>query len=133
LLAHLDGLRDSAPRAITAHVDTLGFMVKEIKPNGRLKLKALNGINWPSTESEGVTVSTSNGRQIRGSIVLENGAAHVNKEAGTRARNADTLEVRLDERTSKAEETSLHARGDRRDSEERLDPGSEDDDPVLQL
>ena len=25
-----------APRALTAHVDTLGAMVKEIKPNGRL-------------------------------------------------------------------------------------------------
>jgi putative aminopeptidase FrvX len=105
LLAHLDGFRDSAPRAITAHVDTLGFMVKEIKPNGRLKLKALNGINWPTTESEGVTISTQDGRQIRGSIVLTNGAAHVNKEAGTAPRNGDTLEVRIDERTSKPEET----------------------------
>lgn len=105
LLAHLEGLRSNAPRALTAHVDTLGFMVKEIKPNGRLKLKALNGINWPTTESEGVTVSTQSGRQIRGSIVLENGAAHVNKEAGTKKRDAETLEVRLDERTNKAEET----------------------------
>lgn len=105
LIAHLEGLRSTEPRALTAHVDTLGFMVKEIKPNGRLKLKALNGINWPTTESEGVTISTSNGRQIRGSIVLENGASHVNKEAGTKPRNADTMEVRLDERTRKAEET----------------------------
>ncbi len=28
----------TAPRALTAHVDTLGAMVKEIKPNGRLAL-----------------------------------------------------------------------------------------------
>ena len=38
---------------------------------------------------------------------MANGAAHVNKEAGTAPRNADTLEVRLDERTSRAEETRL--------------------------
>jgi putative aminopeptidase FrvX len=105
LLVHLDGLRDTAPRALTAHVDTLGFMVQEIKANGRLKLKALNGINWPTCESEGVTISTRDGNQIRGSIVLANGAAHVNKDSGTAPRNADTLEVRLDERTSKPEET----------------------------
>ena len=73
LIAHIDGMRDNAPRALTAHVDTLGFMVKEIKPNGRLRLKALNGINWATVESEGVTVSTRSGTQIRGSIVLENG------------------------------------------------------------
>jgi putative aminopeptidase FrvX len=107
LIAHIEGMRDNSPRALTAHVDTLGFMVKEIKPNGRLKLKALNGINWPTVESEGVTVSTRSGAQIRGSIVLENGAAHVNKEAGSAPRNADTLEVRLDERTSRAEDTKF--------------------------
>jgi putative aminopeptidase FrvX len=105
LIAHLDGLRDNAPKALTAHVDTLGFMVKEIKPNGRLKLKALNGIMWPTVESEGVTISTRDGRQIQGSIVFENGAAHVNREATSAARNGDNLEVRLDERTTKAEET----------------------------
>ena len=47
------------------------------------------------------------GRQIRGSIVLVNGAAHVNKLAATAERNADSLEVRLDERTSSAEETRV--------------------------
>ena len=105
LIAHLDGLRDNAPKALTAHVDTLGFMVKEIKANGRLKLKALGGIMWPTVDSQCVTISTRDGRQIRGSIVLENGAAHVNREAPTAARTSENLEVRLDERTSKAEET----------------------------
>lgn len=105
LIAHLDGLRTSAPRGLSAHVDTLGFMVKEIKPNGRLKLKAIGGIMWPTVESEGVTVSTRDGRQIRGSIVFANGAGHVNPAAKDGPRNAETLEVRLDELTSKAEET----------------------------
>ena len=107
LLAHLEGHSAEKPRAITAHVDTLGAMVKQIKPNGRLKLAALNGLNWPTVESEGLSIATRSGRQVRGSLVLANGAAHVNKEAGTAPRNADTLEVRLDERTSRAEETRL--------------------------
>ena len=40
LVAALEGLKDDRPRALTAHVDTLGAMVSEIKKNGRLKLKA---------------------------------------------------------------------------------------------
>lgn len=107
LVATLDGLRNDKPRALTAHVDTLGAMVVSIKTNGRLKLAPLNGVNWPTVESEGVSVATRSGRQIRGSIVLKNGALHVNKEAATATRNADTMEVRLDERTSNAEETRL--------------------------
>lgn len=107
LLAHLDGMRSDRPRALTAHVDTLGAMVKEVKPNGRLKLTALNGVMWPTVESEGVTIATRSGRQVRGSIVLVNGAAHVNPKARTEERNENTLEVRLDERTTRAEETRL--------------------------
>lgn len=105
VVAHYQGLRDDRPRAVTAHVDTLGAMVAKIKPDGRLALCALNGVCWPSVESEGVTISTRSGRQIRGSIVFTNGSVHVNKEANTAARTADNLEVRVDERTRSADET----------------------------
>jgi putative aminopeptidase FrvX len=107
LLATLEGHRDDRPRAVSAHVDTLGAVVAEIKSSGRIRLTALNGVMWPTVESEGVWIATRSGRQVRGSIVLTNGAAHVNKEATTVARTADNLEVRLDERTSSAEETRL--------------------------
>jgi putative aminopeptidase FrvX len=107
LLGHLDGHRSDKPRAITAHVDTLGAVVSEVKSNGRLRLSALNGLMWPTVESEGVWIATRSLRQVRGSIVFVNGAAHVNKEAGTSGRTADNLEVRLDERTTSQEETRL--------------------------
>jgi putative aminopeptidase FrvX len=107
LLAQMEGLSGDRPRAVSAHVDTLGAIVAEIKSSGRLRLHALNGVMWPTVESEGVNVATRSGRLVRGSIVLENGAAHVNKQAHTKERTAHTLEVRLDERTSSAEETRL--------------------------
>lgn len=107
LVGSLDGLKSDRPRALTAHVDTLGAMVSGIKPSGRLRLTRLNGLMWPTVESEGVQIATRSGRRISGSIVLTNGAAHVNKEAATSARTEDTLEVRLDERTSSAEESRL--------------------------
>lgn len=107
LVGHVEGIKKNAPRAMTAHVDTLGAMVAQVKSNGRLRLSAIGGLMWPSVESEGVNIATRSGRQIRGSLVLTNGAAHVNKEAHTMKRGADTMEVRLDERTSSAEETRL--------------------------
>ncbi len=107
LVATVPGLRDDRPRALAAHVDTLGAMVCQIKPNGRLKMTALNGLEWNSIESEGITVQTRSGRGVRGSVVLANSAVHVNKEQKTTARSAETLEIRLDERTSSAEETRL--------------------------
>lgn len=107
LIGELSGFRSDAPRALSAHVDTLGAMVAEVKPNGRLRLTALNGLMWPAVESEGLTVRTRSGRSVRGSLVLVDGAAHVNPNAATAPRNADTLVVRLDERTTRAEETRL--------------------------
>lgn len=107
LVAYFDGIESDRPRGLSAHVDTLGAMVAEIKSNGRLRLTALNGLEWPTVESEGVWVATRQGRQIRGSIVLANGSAHVNREMRTTARNADTMEVRLDERTTTQEETRV--------------------------
>jgi len=107
VVASVEGLRHDQPRGITAHLDTLGAMVAQIKPNGRLRMTALNGVNWPTVESEGVTITTRAGQQVRGSIVLTNGAVHVSRHAIDSPRNADTLEVRIDERTLSAEETRL--------------------------
>lgn len=105
LMLTLKGKSGAAPRALTAHVDTLGAMVKEIKPNGRLKLTMIGGSPWTGIENEGVTVRTADDTRIRGQVVLANGSTHVNKDAGTAVRGADTLEVRLDARTTSASET----------------------------
>lgn len=105
LIAHYPGLQDDKPRALTAHIDTLGLMVAEIKSSGRIRATPIGGLMMPTVESEGVTIQTQSGTGIRGSVVLENGAGHVNKEAPTVARTAQNLEIRIDDRTSSAEET----------------------------
>ena len=105
LLIRLPGLAADAPIALTAHVDTLGFMVKEIKSSGRLALTSLGGILWPAVESEGVTIRTHEDRRIRGSIVAENTSVHVNNKIATTERKADTMEVRLDEITRSSQDT----------------------------
>ncbi len=74
---------DLPPVALTAHADTLGAVVKEIKPNGRLKLSRVGGIQWPSVETEGVWIFTSNGEKIRGSVLIDTASGHVHGAAGS--------------------------------------------------
>ena len=105
LVASWPGTGDAPPRALTAHVDTLGAMVKEIKSSGRLKLTQLGGYPWTAVEGEGCSVFTSGGKTIRGSILLENPSSHVNRKVATLERSEDTLEVRLDARTASRSDT----------------------------
>ncbi len=106
LLATWPGARQDSPRALTAHVDTLGAMVKEIKSNGRLKLTQLGGYPWNAVEGEGCTVLSSGGKRIRGSILIETASAHVfGRKVTENNRDGDTMEVRIDERADNADET----------------------------
>ena len=106
LVATLPGETDGPWRALTAHVDTLGAMVKEVKYNGRLKLSKLGGFAWNTVEGEGVTVFTHTGETVRGSLLVTKASAHVHsQEVGKTSRDDDNMEVRLDARTTSADET----------------------------
>ncbi len=106
LAATWRGDQDEGPRAVTAHVDTLGAMVREVKSNGRLKLSRIGGYAWNTIEGEGCSVLIRSGRQVRGSILLTKASSHVfGAEVGDMKRGEDTLEVRLDARTMSAKET----------------------------
>ncbi len=106
LVARWQGEREDAPRALTAHVDTLGAMVKEIKPNGRLKLTRIGGLSLNGVENEGCWVHTNTGETVRGSYLLCKSSSHVHgAEVNETKRTEDAMEVRLDAPTTSAEET----------------------------
>lgn len=106
ILAVFPGERADRPRALTAHIDTLGAMVKEIKSNGRLRMTRIGGVPWNAIEGEGCTVLALDGRRFRGSVLIDKSSVHVHGEkTGTTPRGEETLEIRLDERTASAEET----------------------------
>jgi putative aminopeptidase FrvX len=106
LVANWTGDLKTSLRGLTAHLDTLGAMVKEIKSNGRLKLSQLGGYAWNTIEGEGCTVFASSGEPVRGSILLNKASGHVHaKEVSTTERTAESMEVRLDIVTSSADET----------------------------
>jgi putative aminopeptidase FrvX len=106
LVARWEGQHDNAPRALTAHTDTLGAMVKEIKGDGRLKLTRIGGVVIGGVETEGVWVFTSKGKKVRGSYMQHKGSGHVYGSAAQEdKRTEDSMEVRLDAITSSADET----------------------------
>ncbi len=106
LLISLAGEANDHPRALTAHVDTLGAMVKEIKGNGRLKLTKIGGYAMNTVEGEGCTVFSADGRRYRGSYLLNKASSHVYGAAVNETkRDEDALEVRLDEHVQNAAET----------------------------
>jgi putative aminopeptidase FrvX len=106
LVAKWEVESDLPPVALTAHVDTLGAVVKEIKSNGRLKLSRIGGVEWPTVETEGVWIFASNGKKVRGSVLVETASGHIyGQDMKNTPRDDDHMEVRLDARTSSEKET----------------------------
>ena len=106
LLVTLEGAQAGSTRALAAHVDTLGAMVKSIKPSGRLALTRIGGYSWNTVEGEGCTVFTREGRRVRGSILVTAASSHVHGEKTTKIDCSDeTMEVRLDAKAVNAAET----------------------------
>jgi putative aminopeptidase FrvX len=100
------GEQADAPRAVTAHVDTLGAMVRHIKDNGRLGLTQIGGWVWSSVEGEGVTIWASSSQPYRGAILPVAASVHAHSTKKRQEKRTEkTMEVRIDARTSSAEET----------------------------
>ena len=106
IMVSVKGQNDDKHRVVTAHLDTLGAMVRAIKPDGRLKMDLVGGFVYNAIEGENCTVHVAkNGKQISGTILMHQTSVHVYKDAGTAERNQTNMEVRLDEKVTSAEET----------------------------
>ena len=75
--ANLQGQQQSPDRAVIAHVDTLGAMVKSLKDNGRLEIVPIG--TWSSRFAEGArcTVFSGHGGRYRGTILPLKASGHV--------------------------------------------------------
>lgn len=106
LVVTIPGNDTENQRTVSAHVDTLGAMVKEIKSNGMLKLTNIGGLGWANVEGENCTVLTSSGKEYSGTLLLNKASSHVHgAETATSERKAETMQVRLDERVASQEGT----------------------------
>jgi peptidase M42 family hydrolase len=98
--ATLFGAAKPPGRALVAHLDTLGAMVKQLKPNGRLELLPIG--TWPSRFAEGARVTIFTGEQRkRGTILPLKASGHIfDNQVDTQPSGWQHLEVRIDDRSS---------------------------------
>lgn len=96
---------EGEPIVLGAHLDTLGAIVREVKPNGALRVAAIGGLQANNTETESVQVYTRSGNVLEGTFQLENASVHVNGEYAKTQRTFDSVELLLDEKTHSAEQT----------------------------
>jgi peptidase M42 family hydrolase len=95
--ADLKGKEKSPDRAIVAHLDTIGAMVRRLKDNGRLEIVPIG--TWSSRFAEGAraTLFTDN-RPYRGTILPIKAAGHIyNTQIDTLPVDWENVELRIDE------------------------------------
>lgn len=82
---------------LSAHVDTLGAMVRSITSHGTLKFTLVGGPIAPTLDGEYCKIRTRSGKIYTGTFLSTSPAAHVYEDATSKARNAANMEVRIDE------------------------------------
>ena len=90
---------------LSAHVDTLGLMVRSIKSNGALRVTTLGGFPLNFVEFENVKIHTRSGKEYTGVVRLNNPAVHGSDAPREAKRNDETMEVVIDAITHSKEET----------------------------
>lgn len=112
IITKIEGENSTRSRLLTAHVDTLGAMVKEVKADGRLKLTKIGGFNWNAVEGEYCQVHTRSGKTFSGTILMHETSVHVYRDSGELPRDDAHIEIRLDEKSLSAADTlalGIHA------------------------
>jgi len=104
VLVDLGGEDTNNGLLLSAHGDTLGAMVAEVKGNGRLKVQNLGGMRPENSEGENVRVYTRGGAVIEGTLQLCNASVHVNPSYADTKREWNNMEVVLDEDVHSAED-----------------------------
>ena len=91
---------------LSVHVDTLGAMVRSISGNGEIKFTTIGGPIWPTLDGEYCTILTRDNRRYTGTFLSTSPAAHVFKDASSKARNPENMYVRIDEVVKEKEDVT---------------------------
>lgn len=82
---------------LSAHVDTLGAMVRSISSEGTLNFTLVGGPIVPTLDSEYCTIRTRDGNEYKGTFLSKSPSTHVYKDASSKKRDLENMEIRLDE------------------------------------
>lgn len=98
IFSYIEGKDKRAKKALAAHCDTLGAMVKEIKENGRLAFASVGGYAGNSVECENCLVHTVDCKTYSGTIYTTKPSVHVHGDVSTFERTLNNMEIILDEK-----------------------------------
>ncbi len=105
LILYVKGENSEYRKMISAHVDTLGAVVKKIKKNGRLEVTNVGGYAWGAVEGENVEIHTLSGKIYTGTLLPVKASVHVfGDEAREMPRREETMEIRIDEDVKNVED-----------------------------
>lgn len=102
LLIELDGQDNSKTVATSAHMDTLGLMVRSINSNGTLNLTKIGGPIVSTLDGEYCTIITRSNKRYQGTILSTSPSIHVFKDADSKPREIENMVVRIDEKVHTA-------------------------------
>lgn len=83
--------------ATSAHIDTLGLMVRSLLPDGTLAITKLGGPILPTLDGEYCRIATRDGKIYTGTILSTSPAIHVFPDASSKPRDLDNMVIRIDE------------------------------------
>lgn len=105
IIISIKGEDDTYQRTYSAHVDTLGAMVKTIKASGALTLVPVGGFMMSSIDGENCIIETLAGTTYTGTIHTTKPSVHISgQEAYDLKRSPENMEVILDEKVFSKED-----------------------------
>ena len=102
------GDRSRSPAAktigLSAHVDTLGLMVRGFNSDGTLSFTKVGGSILPTLDGEYCKIYTRFGKVYTGTILSNSPAGHVYEDAHEIKRDDKNMHIKLDEEVKKADD-----------------------------
>jgi putative aminopeptidase FrvX len=89
---------------LSAHVDTLGAMVRSVDSEGTLRFTLIGGYTMHSVEGAYCRIHTRDGRTYTGTILIKSSSVHSYDDARTIERTDRNMLIRIDEPVKSKEE-----------------------------
>lgn len=105
VVASIKGKDDENQITLSAHIDTLGAMVREIKADGKLSITAIGSFMMNSIEGENCKIQSSSGKTYSGTVQTVKPSVHISgDEASNMKRTPENMEVVIDEKVFSKED-----------------------------
>lgn len=98
IYSYINGKSKNVKKVLSAHTDTLGAMVREVKENGHLAFAGVGGYTGNSVECENCLIHTVSGKTYSGTIYTTKPSIHIHEDISTLPRTLDNMEIVLDEK-----------------------------------